>query len=363
MRVNWWSNFLDEKDTQAVVGALNARKITQGSITEEFESALAKYLGAPYVVCVSSGSSALAAAYLACGLRVGDEILTSNVTFVATANAALLLGGVVNSVDVNDKGVMDVSLLESKITKNTKIIVPVHMNGVCVEMEPIYEIAEKYDLDIVEDAAQTFGSKYSHNTENKGRFLGALSRFGCFSLGMAKNLTTGSGGFIVAHTKEDADMLKRIRNQGVFDVRKESHYSQFGFNFKYMDLLAAIGLRQLEIIDEKLQNVRNIYNFYKKELGGIFRFLESDIENGEVPMRIVVLTDKNKEIFERLQRGRIQCALESEPLNQCGYTNIKGDFPKSNYFESHKLILPSGPNFTIEEAKIVCEEIKKMKDV
>ncbi|MDE5603401.1 MAG: DegT/DnrJ/EryC1/StrS family aminotransferase, partial [Helicobacter sp.] len=337
------------------------KHISQGYLTYEFEEKLAEFLNVPYVVCVSSGSAALALSYIVCGLKPGDSILTSNVTFVATANASLLLGGKVEAVDVNKRNVMDVESLEKSLSKQTKIIVPVHMNGCAVEMESVLEIAKKYGLSVVEDACQAFGCRYSYEGSNKGKYLGTFGRFGCFSLGMAKLLTTGGGGFVVAHTQEDYDLLCRARNQGVLDVRKERIYKNFGFNFKYTDLQASIGLNQLKNIHKKLNSAKENYLLYKQRLGDKLTFLES--LEGEIPMRVVVLTPKNQEIYDYLLSKNIQCALESQPLSYCEYLGIKGEFKASDYFEQHKLILPSGPSKSKEEINKVCDEILRFKEL
>lgn len=351
-KINWWKNELDESDILAVSASIRQRCVSQGDVTEEFEKKLADFLKVPYTICVSSGSAALAVSYIACGLKGSDSFITSNLTFVATANAGLLLGANVIAVDVNKKGVIDVNCIERSITKNTKLLVPVHMNGVVCDMDVIVRIAKQYDLEVVEDACQAFGSK-----DSKGRFLGSVGRFGCFSLGMAKILTTGGGGFIVAHNKDDSDLLKRIRNQGVFDVRKESNYERFGFNFKFTDLQASIGINQLQNIHLKLDRSRAIYDRYKNRLGRYFEFLESHTR--EIPMRVVVLSEKNREIFNFLLKRDIVCAIESPPLNQCSFLNIEGEFPVSEYFQSRKLILPSGPSRTFDEIDRVCDAIDR----
>lgn len=351
-KIDWWLNVLDESDVIAVSSAMRNKSISQGKLTQQFEEELAAFLGVPYVVCAASGSAALAMAYYACGLRSGDEILTSNVTFVATANASLLFGGRARSVDVDARGVIDVARIREAIDQKTKIIVPVHMNGIACAMEEILEIASEYGIDVVEDACQAFGSK-----DEKGRFLGTFGRFGCFSLGMAKILTTGGGGFIVAHNKEDCEILKKIRNQGVFDVRKTCSYAQFGFNFKFTDLQASIGLNQLRNIDKKIHQAKEIYLRYQSLLKDKIQFLYSHIEKGEIPMRVVALTPLNHQIQKYLSLKNIFCALESQPLNKCGFLSIKGAFPMSDYFERHKLILPSGPSQSLLDVELVGAKI------
>lgn len=354
MRINWWNIELGEEEQEAIARAIATKHIAQGEITEEFEERLARYLNVPYAVAVPNGTQALSLAYMASGLGVGDEIITSNRTFVATAHAALLLGAKIRVVDVKDNQTLDEKLLENAITKQTKLIVPVHMNGIASNMDSIAEIAKTHNLQIVEDACQAFGSR-----DKSGKFLGTFGRFGCFSLGLAKILTTGQGGVVVAHTREDCELLKRIRNQGVFDVRKERDYCLKAYNFKFNDMQAAIGIEQLKKIDVKIANSIALYEAYRKELGGRVEFLESDIANGEIPMRCIIMVKNNRALKEYLQTKGIGTSYESPSLNHCVHLGIYGEYPKSERFHNEMLILPSGPNQKMENVTIVCNAISQ----
>lgn len=357
IEISWWKNDLSA-NMEALNKAFMEQKISQGDLTQEFEKALADFFGVKFAVCVSSGSAALACAYLACGLGLdsiknSNFILTSNLTFVATANAAKLLGAGVCVVDSNSRGVIDCDLLEKmlqNLPKKPKIIVPVAMNGVECDFARIENLAKKYEIEIVVDACQAFGSRGKNGLQ-----MGLNGRFACFSLGMAKLLSTGGGGFITAHTQEDYNLLRRLRNQGVFDVRAEHTYKQFGFNFKFTDLQAAIGLNELKNINAKLKRAKEIYDLYFSRLNGVLGFLEC--KENEVPMRVVALSEKRDKIFQFLKECGIFCALESAPLNCVEHLDIYGDFPKSEFFEKNKLILPSGPSRSLDEINIVCDEV------
>lgn len=350
--INWWNIELGEEEQEAIARAMATRHIAQGEITEEFEEKVARYLKVPYAVAVPNGTQALSLAYMASGLGVGDEIITSNRTFVATAHAALLLGAKIRVVDVKDNQTLDEKLLENIITKQTKLIVPVHMNGIASNMDSIMKIAKMHNLQIVEDACQAFGSK-----DKSGKFLGTFGRFGCFSLGLAKLLTTGQGGVVVAHTREDCELLKRIRNQGVFDVRKERDYCLKAYNFKFNDMQAAIGIEQLKKMEVKIANSIALYEAYRKELCERVEFLESDIANGEIPMRCIIMVKNNSALKEYLQAKGIGTSYESPSLNHCAHLGICGEYPKSERFHNEMLILPSGPNQDLKNVAIVCNII------
>ena len=338
-RIKWWNIELGAEEQEAVSNAIANRNIGQGEITEKFEKAIANFLNVPYAVAVPNGTQALSLAYMALGLKEGDEVIISNRTFVATAHAAMILGAKVRVVDVKENQTIDENLIEDKITNKTKLVVPVHMNGVASNMDKILEIAKKYNLQVIEDACQAFGSK-----DSKGRYLGTIGRFGCFSLGVAKLLTTGQGGIVTAHNQEDYNLLRRIRNQGVFDVRQERNYGIRAYNFKFNDIQAAIGLVQLKKINQKITHSRELYCSYRDMLQDKINFLNVDIENGEVPIRFIVMTKNNKDLKKYLEAMGIESSFESPSLNCCSHLGIIGKYPKSDIFDQQMLILPSGPN-------------------
>lgn len=351
--IDWWNIELGKEEQEAVVNAIQNRNIAQGSITEEFEEKVAKFLNVPYAVAVPNGTQALSLAYMGLGIDVGDEVIMPNRTFVATAHAVLILGAKVKAIDVKDNQTINEALIEEAITPKTKAIVPVHTNGVASNMDFILEIAKKHNLEVIEDAAQAFGSK-----DIRGRNLGTFGRFGCFSLGLAKILTTGQGGIVVMHDKKDYDKLRRIRNQGVFDVRKERDYSLKAYNFKFNDMQASIGLAQLAKIQEKMQSCINLYKRYSEKLKNA-KILHSNIENGEVPMRVIIFVKNNVALKEYLLSQGIKTSLESPSLNCCPHLNVQGEFPKSDYFNTQSLVLPSGPNLALEKVDKVCDVVNK----
>ena len=351
--IDWWNISLGKEEQEAVANAIKSRKIAQGSITEEFEEKVAKFLNVPYALAVPNGTQALTLAYMGLGIELGDEIIMPNRTFVATAHAGVILGARIKAIDVKDNQTINEELLEIAITCKTKVIVPVHLNGVASNMDRILEIAKKHNIEIVEDACQAFGSK-----DSKGRNLGSFGRFGCFSLGLAKILTTGQGGIVVMKDKNDYDRLRRIRNQGVFDVRSENSYEIKAYNFKFNDMQASVGLVQLSKIEEKMKASINNYKRYEEKLKGV-KILKSNIENGEVPMRVLIFAKDNLALREYLLSKGIKTSLESPSLNHCPHLNIKEEFPVSEVFNNELLILPSGPNLELEKIDIVCNEVNK----
>lgn len=386
MNINWWQIAFGEEEIESLTNAINSRQIAQGALTEAFENALAEFCGAKFAICTPNGSQALMLAYLGADLKAGDEIITTNRTFIATAHAAALLGAKVRAIDVNARQFINIESALSAINSRTKIIAPVYMNGVYCDISELLKEAKKRGIDIIEDACQALGSKTPQGVQ-----LGTLGRFGCFSLGLAKILSTGQGGFVLAHSKEDADKLRKIRNQGVFDVRKERDFSTKAFNFKFTDLLAAVGLAQLNKIESKIKRVREVYSTYKAELADILwdfdglldnyktnsikdsiyfeklsqmpknkcTLLESKIECGEVPMRTLILSPRVGELKEFLSAKKIGSSFESVSLNTCPHLEISGEFHNSDFFHNGLLVLPSGPDQELCAVKTAANAVKE----
>ena len=189
--IPWWKTTFGEQEIQKVTEAISNGHISQGPITEEFETRLAEALDVPYVVATTSGSVALLMALMAFGIQPDDEVIVPNRTWIATAHAVKMIGAKVVLVDVQpDLPIMEVAQLEQKITPRTKAIIPVHLSGRSADMDAIREIAKAHGLLIIEDAAQALFSKY------RGEYCGTQSDAGCFSFSVAKLLPTGQGGAI-----------------------------------------------------------------------------------------------------------------------------------------------------------------------
>jgi len=355
--INWWNIELGSKEIASVVAAIKNRNVSQGRLTEQLEQALAKLLEIPYVVCTTSGTSALMMAFIALGVGPQDEVIMSNRTFIATAHAAMILGARIRPIDVkHDRPIMDEDLIEKEINPATKVIVAVHLNGRACNMEKIIAIANKYKLPVIEDTAQANLSKFN------GKYLGTLSRFGCFSLGMAKLITTGQGGFVVCRSEQDFIKLKRIRNQGVNDVFVDRNYNMLGSNFKFTDIQAAIGLVQLSKTKKKIKHQLSVYRKYKEGLKSVrcLKCVELNVDTGEIPLKAEFLcTERERFIVEMKQRG-IVVRAEVPSLNEATHLNCKGSYVNSQLFSRHLLTLPSGPDQPLKNIERTIDIIKQI---
>ena len=240
--ISWWKINLGKDEVKNIKGAISNRYVTQGVLTEKLERHLAEILNVPYVVLTTNGSSALLMALIALGIKPGDEVIIPDLTFVATAQAPLLLGAKVRLIDVKPrKPVIDVNKIEEAITSKTKVIIPVHLNGRAADIKNINKIAAKYNLKVIEDCAQAFCSKNSFG------YFGTQSDVGVFSLGIAKLITTIQGGFLATRDESLFKRLKKIRNHGLSSYTPDfSDPDILGFNFKFNDVLASVGLSQIK---------------------------------------------------------------------------------------------------------------------
>lgn len=228
---------IGEEEKQAVMEVLDSGMLAQGPRVKAFEEAFAEMCGTKYAVATSSGTTALHVALLAHGIGPGDEVITSPFTFIASANSVLYAGARPIFVDIDPVSFnLDPAKIEAAITQNTKAIMPVHLFGLPCDMDTILAIAEKHNLAIIEDAAQSHGATY------RDQRVGSFGT-GCFSLYPTKNITSAEGGMVTTNSEEIAENSRVIRQHG---MRRRYHHDELGFNFRMTDVHAAIGLAQLK---------------------------------------------------------------------------------------------------------------------
>ena len=235
------SPVIDEQEKAAVLRVLESGILSQGPAVEAFETAFAERLGARHAIAVGSGSAALLVALLAHGVGEGGEVITTPFSFIASANAVLFAGARPRFVDVRDDDFnIDPDLIEQKITPRTKAIIPVHLYGHPCRMDEIASIARKHGLAVIEDCCQ------AHGAAIEGQPVGS-SGTACFSFYPTKNMTTGEGGMVTTDDDEVAARARMLRNHG----QSERYlHEQIGFNWRMTDLAAAIGMAQLDRLDD-----------------------------------------------------------------------------------------------------------------
>ena len=255
-----------------VVACLESGWITTGPRVKKFEEDLKRYFNAPHVLALSSATAGLHLALLALELKPGDEVITTPMTFAATLNTIVLAGGKPVLVDVElDTYNLDVSKLAQAITKRTRAIMPVHFAGLPVDLDPLYELADKHGLRVIEDAAHAIGTEY------KGKRIGAFGDTQVFSFHPNKNMTTGEGGCVVTRDDELAKKVALLRFHGMdreawnrFGKSGSQHYEIItpGLKYNMMDIQAALGLHQLPALDGFIKRRTELALRYQKLLAG-----------------------------------------------------------------------------------------------
>jgi dTDP-4-amino-4,6-dideoxygalactose transaminase len=232
---------IGEAEKQAVLQVLESGMLVQGPRVAVLEERFAQLCGTRCAVATSSGTTALHLALLAHDIGPGDEVITSPFTFIASVNAALFVGARPVFVDIDEKSFdIDPALIEAAVTPHTRAIIPVHLYGYPCDMDPIMDIARRHDLVVIEDAAQAIGARY------RGKPVGGFGT-GCFSLYATKNVMSGEGGMITMDDEELADRCRKLRSHG---SSKRYHHKFLGYNFRMSDLHAAIGLAQMDRLEE-----------------------------------------------------------------------------------------------------------------
>jgi UDP-4-amino-4,6-dideoxy-N-acetyl-beta-L-altrosamine transaminase len=364
--------WIDNKDIKEVVRVLKSDWVTQGPKIEEFEKALAKYCGVKYAVAVSSGTAALHLAYKVAGIKSGDEVITTPLTFAATANGIVHCGGKPVFVDVNEDTLnIDPKKIERKITKNTKAIAPVDFAGHPCDYDEIRKIAKKHKLLIIEDAAHALGSEY------KGKKIGSFADLTILSFHPVKTITTGEGGVVLTNRKDFYEKLKIFRHHGIIkNPQKGGWYYEIeepGFNFRITDFQCALGISQLQKLDKFIKIRREIVAKYDKAFKDMKEiitptersYVKSAWHIYPVQLRLEKLKVDRKKIFEDLQKHGIGVQVHYIPLHlqpfyrkKFGYK--KGDFPVAERYYERAITLPLFPKMKNEEVEKVIKTVKKI---
>lgn len=367
--------WIDEDDIKAVVNVLKGDFLTTGPYISEFERAVADYVGAKYAVAFSNGTAALHGACYAAGIGEGDEVITTPITFAASANCVLYQGGTPVFADIDEKTYnIDPKEVEKKVTESTKAIIPVDFTGQPVNLDAIHEIANKHNLVVIEDAAHALGAKY------KGKMVGSLSDMTMFSFHPVKHITSGEGGIITTNNKNYYDKLLMFRSHGITrDVDKmvENHgpwyyEMQFlGYNYRMTDFQAALGVSQLKKIDSfvaRRKKYVEMYNEAFKEVKQVttpFQDKESDSSWHLyiIKLDLDALSVSRKEIFQALQAKNIGVNVHYIPVHllpyykEMGHKN--GDYPIAEELYERIISLPLFPAMEEKDVQDVIDAVKE----
>ncbi len=352
---------ITQKEIEYVTQAVKSGWISSiGEFIEKFEREFAKFIGTKYAVAVSNGTVALHLALVAAGIKPGDEVIVPDLTFIATANAVVYCGAKPIFVDVEeDTWCIDPYEVKKKITNKTKAIIPVHLYGHPANMDEIMKIAKEYNLIVIEDCAEAHGAEY------KGKKVGSIGDFGTFSFYGNKIITTGEGGMLTTNDEKLYERAKFLKDHAMSKERRYYH-PEVGYNYRMTNIQAALGLAQLERIEEILEKKIRIYNWYKeflKDIKGISLNPEKEWARNVYWMVCLVLNSdfrvSRDELMLKLREKGIDTRPFFYPMSYMPMYGGKAINPVAEKLSKLGINLPSSANLKKEEVEWICREIKK----
>lgn len=360
-----------EEDIQAVTEAMRTTFVSgDGPACREFEQKLADYLGVKFALFLNSATTALDLAFMVKDFPEGSEVIVPNFTYTSTALGPILNNLKIVLADVRpDNGNIDVSKLESYITDKTVAIIPIDYAGNPAEMDEINVIAKKHGLYVVQDTAQSIGSRY------KGKFTGNHADVATFSFHGTKNMTTGEGGAFVTNNEEIADRVRIMREKGTDKysfltdnvTRGYYQYVDKGNSYVQSNINGAMGITQLARLDAMNAQRRAIAEFYLAELKGIdgldFIKITEGAEHNWHLFGLLVPPDKRFWIMDALRKEGIMANVHYTPLHQNKYYAHLGneeDFPGSMAFYNRLLRIPIYPSLSKDDQQKVVDAVKKV---
>jgi dTDP-4-amino-4,6-dideoxygalactose transaminase len=350
--------YFDKSEINNLQRVIETGWVTEGPFSREFITRLQKFTGAKYAVLANNGTLGLYLSLLAIGSQKGDEIIVPDFTFNASASSIAFTGATPVFADIcPDNLQIDPIKLEQLITPHTKAIMPVHVYGQACDMDPILSLAKKYNLKIVEDAAQGFGVFY------KGKHTGTLGDVGVISFFADKTITTGEGAVILTNDEDLFNRLKMLRNQGRPNSGTFIH-PELGMNFRMTDLQCAVGVAQLDkfetIKEIKLRNF-DLYEASLKQVPEIEFITRRDFTNF-IPFRVNVKVPQLEELIDHLENKGIQTRRMFYPLHRqpCfKYLNYHEDeFPVSNEAYNKGISFPVHCRLSESDINYICDTVK-----
>lgn len=329
--------------------------LTEFKRTEAFENSIAEYTGADECIVVNNGTVSLYLAALACGIEPDDEVIVPNYTMIATPNSIKMVGATPVFVDVEPNTLcMDLSKVEASLTNKTKALMLVLANGRYpkTNIREYQEFCDRYGLSLIEDAAQALGSFYPD-----GRHMGTVGKVGSFSFSAPKVISTGQGGAIVTNDKEVAAKIRKLKDFGRSGGGADIH-DQIGFNFKFTELQACVGLEQMKKLQYRVDRKKEILTRYRDQLSEVscIEFFEQDL-NSTTPWFIDVLVEHRDKLQAKLREDGIGTRVMYPPINAQKAYNIPGSFPVSEKIGKKGLWLPSASQLKNEEIDRVTQAI------
>ncbi|KAB0671810.1 DegT/DnrJ/EryC1/StrS family aminotransferase [Oryzomonas sagensis] len=367
---------IEDAEINEVVDSLKSGWITTGPKVKRFEDAFKAYVGAPYAIPLSSATAGLHVTLLALGIKEGDEIITTPMTFASTVSMIILCGATPVLADIEPGTLnIDPARIREKITPRTRAVIPVHFAGQSCDMDPIFALAREHNLTVIEDAAHAAGTEY------KGRRIGSLDSISIFSFHPNKNITTGEGGMVCTADEALAEEISLLKFHGMsreawkrFAASGTPNYDILlpGFKYNMMDIQAAIGIHQLPKLDSFIQKRTEIATYYNREFADVAElalpaYAPYDQRHAwhlYTPLvRIEKLDIDRDQFMAELKKHNIGSGLHYKAIHHHPYYRdhlgiADSDLPVATYASERILSLPLFPKMTKEDAADVVTAVK-----
>ncbi len=362
--MDFFNTYISEKSIKKAVETLRSTYVSEGKLVREFEQKLTQKLGLANPVALNSGTSALHMALILAGVEPGDEVIIPAQTFIATGMAVLYLNAVPVFADIQpDTGNIDPESVKKKITSKTKAIIAVHWGGYPADMDEINSIAKERNIAVIEDAAHALGAIY------KGRPIGTVSRFTCFSFQAIKHVTTGDGGALSCLSKGDELQARRRR---WFDIDRENSIPSFlgereydaantGYKYHMNDLAAAVGLGNLEDFENNLNRVRQTADKYISEFKNIdgLTLLKYKNDRKSAYWLFTMLVERREDFVRALASRRVPASVVHLRIDKNSvFGGIKNDLSNMNVFNEYQVSVPVHSGLTDEEIELVTVSVR-----
>ena len=374
LKIPFWKHSLEKINFEKIKKTIKNPHITSGPISKKVEKKISQQLGNKYSLLTSSCTTALQVSLMSIGLKPGDEVITTPMSFIATSNAIILSGGVPKFVDVDPKtGLIDLNLLKNKITNKTKAIIPVHLYGQMVNIKSLKKIVEKKNIKIIEDSAHAFEGQID------GKAPGSISSASALSFYATKAITCGEGGCLTTNDEAIYEKAKKIVLHGMDKApasRGDNFYSHYdmpnlGMKCNLDDISASLLLDQVEKnwISKNLQKRITVDEKYRKKLEGIESFgikIHPKYSKEDSPYLFTIRVPKNRNLFIRkLEEASIGISVNYRPIHLMEYYRKRfgyapGDFPNAEKIGDSTITLPSHGKLTDNEISYIAEKIREI---
>ena len=354
---------MDDAEKRELASVIDSGWFTEAKKTREFEKMFSNFIGSKYSCAITSGTAGLYLALKAVGIGKGDEVIVPDLTFVASPNSIEATGAKPILIDIEPQSLnLDLQKLSHKITKRTKAIMPVNFNGRATNYDVLCEFANKHSLMLIEDAAHSLGCYY----QNKHQ--GTISDIAIFSFSTPKIITTGQGGMIVTNNKKLFERCLQLKDFGrdfgkKKNMRKSFEHSIIGYNYKFTEFQAAVGIAQMKKLEKRIRKKRKTYKKYLDLLSEINQidFIQTDLKKITPWMVDILLQSKaiREKLIKHLEKRSIETRIFYPSIHKLKpYRQYDSKFKISSNISNRGLWLPSSVTLTDHDVKTVCDAMK-----